>query len=152
MVKNDPRRFLERYKAPLLLDEVQYAPELFSYIKNIIDREKKKQPEGQKTSVLVFGIVFGKVLILPCSTPRIRIGVCLMIRIYVAFSGAVLEENGKLYPLEIKQKTNPSPDDIKNFAVLSRFTKEAAPGGVLCLAPTHLPLGKKDYTIPISYI
>jgi uncharacterized protein len=64
----------------------------------------------------------------------------------------VLEENGKLYPLEIKQKTNPTSDDIKNFAVLSRFKKEVAPGGVLCLAPTHLPLGEKDYTIPISYI
>jgi uncharacterized protein len=42
LAKNDPRRFLERYKAPLLLDEIQYAPELFPYIKNIIDREKKK--------------------------------------------------------------------------------------------------------------
>jgi len=64
----------------------------------------------------------------------------------------ILEENGKLFPLEIKQKTNPGADDIKNFAVLSRFKKEVAPGGVLCLAPTHLPLGRKDYTIPISYI
>jgi predicted AAA+ superfamily ATPase len=64
----------------------------------------------------------------------------------------ILEENGKLYPLEVKQKTNPNTDDLKNFAVLSRFRKKAAPGGVLCLAPTHLPLGKKDYAIPISYI
>jgi predicted AAA+ superfamily ATPase len=64
----------------------------------------------------------------------------------------ILEENGKLYPLEIKQKTNPTVDDIKNFAVLSRIKKEIAPGGVLCLAPTHLPLGRKDNTIPISYI
>jgi predicted AAA+ superfamily ATPase len=64
----------------------------------------------------------------------------------------ILEENGKLYPLEVKQKTNPKPDDIKNFAMLSQFGKEVAPGGVLCLAPTHLPLGKKDYIIPISYI
>jgi predicted AAA+ superfamily ATPase len=64
----------------------------------------------------------------------------------------ILEENGKLYPLEIKQKTNPTTDDIRNFAVLSRFKKEIASGGVLCLASTHLPLGKKDHTIPISYI
>jgi len=64
----------------------------------------------------------------------------------------ILEENGKLYPLEIKQKTNPTTDDIKNFAVLSRFKKEVAPGGALCLASAHLPLGRKDYAIPISYI
>ena len=64
----------------------------------------------------------------------------------------VLEENGKLYPLEIKQKTNPNTDDIKNFSVLSQFNKETAPGGVLCLAETWHPLGKKDYVIPVTYI
>jgi predicted AAA+ superfamily ATPase len=64
----------------------------------------------------------------------------------------ILEENGKLYPLEVKQKTNPNTDDTKHFAALSQFKKELAPGGVLCLAPTHLPLGERDYTIPISYI
>ncbi|MCL1910848.1 MAG: ATP-binding protein [Leptospirales bacterium] len=64
----------------------------------------------------------------------------------------ILEENGKLYPLEVKQKTNPNAGDIKNFAVLSRFKKEVAAGGALCLAPTHLPLGEKDYIIPVSYI
>jgi len=64
----------------------------------------------------------------------------------------ILEENGKLYPLEVKQRTNPNVDDTKNFSALSQFKKEIAPGGVLCLAPTYLPLGGKDYVIPISYI
>jgi predicted AAA+ superfamily ATPase len=64
----------------------------------------------------------------------------------------ILEENGKLYPLEIKQKSNPNSDDIKNFSVLSKLGKEVAPGGVLCLSPTWLPLGKNDYVIPINYI
>ena len=64
----------------------------------------------------------------------------------------VLEENGKLYPLEIKQKTNPGTEDIKNFTMLSRFNKEVAPGGVLCLASSYMPLGKNDYAIPITYI
>ena len=64
----------------------------------------------------------------------------------------ILEENGKLYPLEIKQKTNPNTDDIKNFSVLSQFGKEAAPGGVLCMAESWYPLGKKDYVIPVTYV
>jgi len=64
----------------------------------------------------------------------------------------ILEENGTLYPLEIKQKTNPKTGDISNFAVLSQFKKKVAPGGVLCQAPKYLPLGEKDYIIPISYI
>jgi hypothetical protein len=42
--------------------------------------------------------------------------------------------------------------DIKYFAVLSQYKKEVAPGGVLCLAPTHLPLGEKYFVIPMTYV
>ena len=38
MAKNDPEMFLSVYKPPILIDEVQYAPELFSRIKIEIDR------------------------------------------------------------------------------------------------------------------
>ena len=41
LAKNDPALFFQTYKPPLLIDEVQYAPELFSYIKMIVDKEKK---------------------------------------------------------------------------------------------------------------
>lgn len=37
LAKNDPALFFQKYKAPLLIDEIQYAPELFSYIKSITD-------------------------------------------------------------------------------------------------------------------
>lgn len=39
--KEDPERFLQTYSPPVLIDEVQYAPELFPYIKIIVDKEKK---------------------------------------------------------------------------------------------------------------
>lgn len=39
--KNDPEMFLQRYAPPVLIDEVQYAPELFDYIKVYVDREKR---------------------------------------------------------------------------------------------------------------
>jgi predicted AAA+ superfamily ATPase len=42
LAKNDPNLFLQTYKTPLLIDEVQYAPELFPYIKMAVDKEKKK--------------------------------------------------------------------------------------------------------------
>ncbi len=38
---NDPKLFLEEHPAPLLIDEAQYAPNLFSYIKIYVDKEKK---------------------------------------------------------------------------------------------------------------
>ena len=37
LAKNDPAMFLQLHSAPLMIDEVQYAPELFSYIKMAID-------------------------------------------------------------------------------------------------------------------
>ena len=37
MAQTDPALFLELHPAPVLIDEVQYAPELFSYIKMQID-------------------------------------------------------------------------------------------------------------------
>ena len=37
----DPRGFLERYPAPLIIDEIQNVPELLSYIKAKIDKDRK---------------------------------------------------------------------------------------------------------------
>lgn len=37
MAINDPSMFLQRFPAPLFIDEIQYAPELFPYLKIQID-------------------------------------------------------------------------------------------------------------------
>ncbi|HBI73103.1 MAG TPA: ATPase, partial [Lachnospiraceae bacterium] len=37
LAKEDPALFLSLHPVPVLIDEVQYAPELFSYIKIAID-------------------------------------------------------------------------------------------------------------------
>jgi uncharacterized protein len=44
LANTDPRRFLEDYpsESGIILDEIQYAPEILSYIKTAIDRENKK--------------------------------------------------------------------------------------------------------------
>ena len=42
LAKTDPELFLQLHKPPILIDEVQYAPELFPYIKIIVDKEQKK--------------------------------------------------------------------------------------------------------------
>lgn len=38
LAKNDPATFFQLHSAPIFIDEVQYAPELFSYIKIAIDK------------------------------------------------------------------------------------------------------------------
>lgn len=39
---NEPELFLQRYKAPLIIDEIQYAPNLLPYIKAIVDETSDK--------------------------------------------------------------------------------------------------------------
>lgn len=41
MAKNDPKLFLQLHKPPVFIDEVQYAPELFTYIKIHIDQHHR---------------------------------------------------------------------------------------------------------------
>jgi len=40
MAKNDPKMFFQIHKPPVFIDEVQYAPELFTYIKIHVDRHR----------------------------------------------------------------------------------------------------------------
>ncbi|MCD6101940.1 MAG: AAA family ATPase [Candidatus Cloacimonetes bacterium] len=39
--REDPRSFLNQYKPPLIIDEIQYIPELLSYVKTEIDENRK---------------------------------------------------------------------------------------------------------------
>jgi len=41
LAQKDPELFLQRYSPPVLIDEVQYAPELFPFIKILIDSRKQ---------------------------------------------------------------------------------------------------------------
>lgn len=40
LAREEPRLFLERFKPPLLIDEIQYAPQLLPYIKMHVDKHK----------------------------------------------------------------------------------------------------------------
>lgn len=44
LATTDPRKFLSEYptESGLILDEIQHAPQLLSYMQTIVDREKKK--------------------------------------------------------------------------------------------------------------
>ena len=41
LAKNDPELFLQQYRAPVIIDEIQYAPELLPFIKIKIDEDRK---------------------------------------------------------------------------------------------------------------
>jgi len=42
LAKRDPALFMQRYTPPIIIDEIQYAPELLPYIKMSVDSSKRK--------------------------------------------------------------------------------------------------------------
>lgn len=46
LAQRDPAMFLQMHSTPIMIDEVQYAPELFSYIKMEIDKGAAPAPIG----------------------------------------------------------------------------------------------------------
>lgn len=40
--EGDPEVFLKRHPAPVIIDEVQYAPQLFRHLKSVIDNHRER--------------------------------------------------------------------------------------------------------------
>lgn len=62
----------------------------------------------------------------------------------------IIENNGKLYPIEIKKSANPDKNMIKNFSVIPE--NQIGDGAIICLVDKDLPITKNVNAIPISYI
>ena len=62
----------------------------------------------------------------------------------------ILEENGKIYPLEIKQTATPTLSMAKHFKLIDE--KKKGIGAIICLSDKFIPINKDVYIIPISYI
>ena len=62
----------------------------------------------------------------------------------------IIEENGVLYPIEIKKSSNPGKDALKNFSVLSSLNKTIGKGAVVCLSSFAIPLDSDNMQVPLS--
>ena len=65
----------------------------------------------------------------------------------------LIEENGILYPLEIKKHADPSKKDAASFSLLDKIpgVKRGA-GGVICLYDNLITLQGNDRVIPVKYL
>ena len=65
----------------------------------------------------------------------------------------IIEENGVLYPIEIKKTTNPKSDMASAFDVLDKdSTKKRGTGVIICRSEYKLKLRENLYALPIEYI
>ena len=62
----------------------------------------------------------------------------------------LIEENGKIYLIEIKQTATPTLSMAKHFKLIN--AKKRGVGAILCLIDKFIPLNKDVYVMPISYI
>lgn len=73
----------------------------------------------------------------------------------------LLERDGTLYPVEVKQSANPSRSDVRNFSALDPVTTRDLPpeleafrrdiglGTVVCMNPETLPITKEAWSFPV---
>lgn len=59
MAIEEPELFLENYPCPVIIDEIQYAPALFSYLKIKIEEHRSKQGQFLLTGSQAFSIMAG---------------------------------------------------------------------------------------------
>ena len=64
----------------------------------------------------------------------------------------VLEENGKLHPLEIKKSSNPEKRAISSFHLLEKSSRKIGEGGIICMAAKPFPLDENNNIIPCNII
>lgn len=64
----------------------------------------------------------------------------------------IIEQNGFLYPIEIKKSGTPGKDAIRHFSVLEKAKMPVGTGGVICMYPDLLPIDQNNWLIPVWLI
>jgi len=64
----------------------------------------------------------------------------------------IIEENGMLYPVEFKKKSNPDITSFKHFPTINKLGKKIGHGAVICLREEDIPLSREVDAIPIHYL
>lgn len=64
----------------------------------------------------------------------------------------LIEENGMVYPIEIKKTASPQTNDIKAFECLNKLKTPIGHGGVICFVNTITPLTQGIDAIPVGYL
>ena len=63
----------------------------------------------------------------------------------------LIEQNGKLFPIEIKKSASPTKEMIKNFSVLENIG-EIGEGAIICMYDKVQNLDEKNRIIPYNYL
>lgn len=61
----------------------------------------------------------------------------------------IIEQDGKLFPIEIKKSSNPKKNAGKHFKVLESTGKELGTGSIICMAADLMPINEDVWMVPV---
>ncbi len=64
----------------------------------------------------------------------------------------LIEQGGKVYPIEFKKTSNPDKKAISNFKALEKLNMQIGNGAVICLASEFIPINKDVNIVPVWLI
>ncbi len=64
----------------------------------------------------------------------------------------IIEENGILYPIEIKKAARPKAGSDKHFSVLDKTGFKRGTGSIVCMCEDLMPFSRETWTVPIWLI
>jgi hypothetical protein len=64
----------------------------------------------------------------------------------------IIEENGKLQPIEIKKSANPKKNAGRHFSVLNKTEKTTSKGSVICMSDDLIPISEETWAVPVWLI
>ncbi|MFZ3102796.1 MAG: ATP-binding protein [Desulfitobacteriaceae bacterium] len=65
----------------------------------------------------------------------------------------LIEQNGAIYPIEIKKTANPGKEHINNFLVLEKIKGvTVGTGGVICMYDKSVRINDKNVSIPVTWL
>lgn len=64
----------------------------------------------------------------------------------------LIEENGRIHPLEIKKSANPNRREIKKYEVLEKTGMQIGAGGIICMCEEVIPINSRNSFIPCNLI
>lgn len=64
----------------------------------------------------------------------------------------IIEENGKLQPIEIKKSSNPKKNAGRHFSVLDKTGKAKTKGSVICMTDDLIPISEESWAVPVWLI
>ncbi len=64
----------------------------------------------------------------------------------------IIENNGKLQPIEIKKSANPKNNVGRHFSVLEKAGQETGEGSIICMSEDLVPISKGNWAVPVWLI